>query len=461
MNRLRLLALCLLLLPGHGLFAQADAPRGAGAVKEFLVDDARLIALEATERAGSAEDQLELALAYDERGNKARAVELYQRAAAAGVGVAELRLGWLYESGSGVPQSYAEARLHYEKAVALGVPEANLRLGLHYLEGWGVTRDVPVAVARMQRAADAGYQPAQRILSEMYFSGTGVASDLKQALAWAEKAAARHNPEAQTLAGAIRQRASRLPGDLQAAREWYQLSAEQDYTAGMRAMAQTFLKPSSNAAETALGLQWLELAADGGDLTAAYYLAGMFLWHPRLRAEAGSLQKAEKLLKESAKGGYLASAEVLESADGQSLAEAFRYVMVVPIEQRHISRMVASAPTAEEVAKQLVRPRPIKMARPVYPAAMRLAKTEGDVLLEFVIDTTGRVRDLQVISTTHPAFKDQAIASMTNWRFLPGTKRGQMVNVRARQLVLFRMDLGVDALDVAKFRPKADAPKPE
>jgi TonB family protein len=423
--------------------------------KEFTVQESRLTALETNQAHASPDELLELALAYDERKQTAKAVEYYERAAARGIGVAELRLGWLHEIGAGVPQSYAQARQHYEKAVSLGVTEANLRLGLHYLEGWGVPRDVPTAVARMQVAADAGYQPAQRILSEMYFSGTGVAADLKQALVWAEKSAAQNDPNAQTMVGAIRQRAARLPGDIQAAREWYQLSAEQDYTAGMRSMATTFLKPAAKAEEVAIGLRWLELAIEGGDRTAGFYLAGMYLWHPRLRQDPAHVEKAEQLLKQAAKRGDLASAEVLESAGEQSLADAFRYVTSVPVEVRFIRRSIASAPTAKEIANGLVRPRPIKLVQPVYPAAMKLAAIEGTVEVQFVIDTTGRVRDVSVVSTTHPAFADHAIACISNWRFAPGTKDGRVVNVRALQKLEFSMAGQVDAVDVAKFRPKA------
>ncbi len=457
MDRPRRLALCL--LPWlFFLAARAEETPASVTEGKFLVTEERRMALERAPSGGTADDRLELALAYDERGDRARAVEQYQLAAAAGVGAAELRLGWLYETGAGVPQSYAEARLHYEKALVLGVPEANLRLGLHYLEGWGVARDVPAAVAHMQAAADAGYQPAQRVLSEMYFSGTGVAADLKLALAWAEKAATKRDPGAQTLAGAIRQKAARLPGDLQAAREWYQLSAEQDYADGMRAMSATFLKPSANAEEVAIGLHWLELAAEGGDPVAAFHLAGIYLWHPRLRQEADRLKKAEQLLKQAAATGELAAAEVLESAGEMALAEAFRYVMSVPMEERFVRRMAADAPTAWEIANHLVRPRPIKMVRPVYPAAMRLARTNGAVELEFVIDTTGRVRDVKAISATHPAFTDQAIACMANWRFVPGMKDNRVMNTRARQRIEFTMAQGMDAVDVAKFPPKLAKP---
>lgn len=423
---------------------------------ERVVDDARLAGLEKMTGDRPADIVLELALAYDERGQSSKAMEFYQQAAAQGVGVAELRLGWLYESGTGGEQNYTLARAHYKRAVAAGVAEANLRLGLFCLEGWGMTRDVPAAVVHLQAAANAGYQPAQKILSEMYFSGTGVATDLKQALVWAEKAAAKHDPAAQTLVGAIRQKAARLPQDIGAAREWYQLSAEQEYTDGMRAMASTFLQKGANPEEVNLGIRWMELASENGDYTATFYLAGMYLWFPQLRQKTGSQEKAHELLKKSSQGGEMAASEVLELAsEGLSLADAFRYVKTVPMENRYVRRLAARQPTEKEIAAHGIPPRPIKMVSPIYPAAMKLTKTDGKVVVEFIVDTTGRVRAAQVVSTTHQAFADHALASVAAWRFVPGYKNGRAVNTRIQVPVIFQMS-GAGGLDAAKFRAKAE-----
>lgn len=444
-------------LVGAPAFA-LDAVSAVPALSTRAVDDLRLAELEKEAGVRPVDSVLEQALAYDERGQSARAVELYRQAAAQGVGVAELRLGWFSESGAGGEQSYVQARVHYEKAAALGIMEANLRLGLLSLEGWGIKKDRGAAVSYLQLAAQAGYQPAQQVLSEMYFSGTGVAQDLKQALFWAEKAAAKSDPSAQTLAGAIRQKAAKLPQDIQAAREWYQLSAEQEHTAGMRAMAATFLKPGANPESVDLGIRWLELAAESGDASATYFLAGMYLWMPRLKATGDSQGKARDLLVRASRAGELAAGEVLELAtESLSLADAFRYVQTVSMEDRYVRRVTVSEPTEAEKAAHLVRPRPTKIVRPVYPAAMALTKTEGSAVVEFVIDTTGRVRDARAVSTTHQAFADPAAASVLQWRFLPGFKDGRAVNTRAQVPVEFKMS-GAGGLDVAKFRAQAKGP---
>jgi TonB family protein len=405
-----------------------------------VVDDTRLTELEKEAGDRPVDSILELALAYDERGEFAQAAPLYRQAADQGVGVAELRLGWFNESGKGSEQSYTLARSHYERAAALGAAEANMRLGLLYLEGWGVTKNAQTAVADLRLAADAGYGPAQQILSQMYFAGTGVAPDLKEALVWAEKAAAGRNAEAQSLVGSIRAKAARLPGDIQSAREWFQLSAEQEYAGGMLRMATTFLKKGADPESIRLGVRWLELAADNGSTAGAFYLGGMYLTSPLLRNAPDHEEQARKFLTQSAEGGEYAAKEVLERAKiSGSLTEAFVYVMKVPVEVRYIQRLAARPPTAWELAHHLTRPRPIKMVTPIYPAAMSLTKTEAEVVVEFVIDTTGRVRDAKCISSPHPAFAEPAVAAIDGWRFLPATKDGHAVNTRVRIPVKFRM----------------------
>ena len=450
---------CGLGLPAFSVLPSATPPVS---VAVSAVDDSRLAELEKETGDRPVDSILEQALAYDERGQAARAADLYRLAAAQGVGVAELRLGWFNESGTGAEQNYTLARSHYERAASLGVPEANLRLGLLYLEGWGVPKDPATAVAHLRLAANAGYSPAQKILSEMYFSGTGVTADLREALQWAEKVATQRGPEAQALVGSIREKAAHLPQDLQAAREWYQLSAEQEYAGGMLRMAATFFKPSADPANVQLGLRWLELAAESGSTAAAFYLAGMHLTSPLLRNAPDHEEKALKFLTLSAQGGEYAATEVLELArSSKSLTDAFVYVLTVPVDVRYVQRVASTPPTAEEIATHKVRPRPIKMVQPIYPTSMRLTGTEAEVMVEFVIDQTGRVRDAHAISSPHPAFADPAVAAVMTWRFIPGYENGQAVNTRAHIPMQFKMtDLSGPYQSSSPAKPEAPGKSP-
>ena len=418
------------------------ASKTADAQLPLLVSNERLAMLE-KEASGSPNLLLELALGYDER-HDSRAANAYRAAAAQGAGVAELRLGALCETGDGIPQSYTDAYTHYQRAVELGVQEANLRLGLLYLEGWGVPRSSENAVIHIQRAAAAGYQPAQQVLSDMYFAGVGVTADPKKALEWAERAASDRRPDALLSVGAIHLKAVCLPQDLIRARDWFQLSAEQDYSRGMLAMASTFLRPGTTVENMRMGLRWLDLAAEAGNSGAAFHRAGFYLMTTREPLTAAIETHARTLLEQSAAGNEPSAIEVLELAkSGRTLTEAFRFVVTVPYDDRYVQRFPLTGPVGEHEDRQ---PRPLKVSRPVYPAALRLTKTEGEALVEFIVDKTGRVRESHVVRSTHPGFSDLSAAAVLTWRFEPGYKNGRPVNTRMQIPIRFQLsDVGYPA----------------
>jgi TonB family protein len=217
-------------------------------------------------------------------------------------------------------------------------------------------------------------------------------------------------------------------------------------------MASTFFAKNASSDDVEQGIRWLEWAAESGDSRAAFQLAGLYLWYPRFRADPTSEERARKLLRQGAVNGDLMSAEVLElEKEGGSLAEAHRYVSTVSMEDRYVQRVAARELTDEEKRTNSVRPRALKLVSPVYPSALLLTRTKGRVVVEFFIDPTGRVRDAYVISSTHPAFSDPAVAAVKTWRFAPGIRNGRFVTVRAAQTIEFAPndDRG---LDVAGFK---------
>ena len=55
---------------------------------------------------------------------------------------AQAQLGWMYETGSGVPQNFFEAAKWYSRAAAHGNGWAQFELGMLYNKGEGVVRDL-------------------------------------------------------------------------------------------------------------------------------------------------------------------------------------------------------------------------------------------------------------------------------------------------------------------------------
>ena len=64
-----------------------------------------------------------------------------EKAAAQGLGQAQLALGAMFYYGQFVPQDYVKARYWFEKAATQGLAEAQSNMGLMYKEGQGGPRD--------------------------------------------------------------------------------------------------------------------------------------------------------------------------------------------------------------------------------------------------------------------------------------------------------------------------------
>jgi len=71
---------------------------------------------------------------------------------------------------------------------------------------------------------------------------------------------------------------------------------------------------------------------------------------------------------------------------------------------------------------------------PTYPFAMREANVPGSVVLEFVIDGEGKVRDPKVVRSSAKDFEAPTLAAVTQWKFAPGLKNGRAVSTRVTQM---------------------------
>jgi TonB family protein len=91
---------------------------------------------------------------------------------------------------------------------------------------------------------------------------------------------------------------------------------------------------------------------------------------------------------------------------------------------------------------KLVPPRVTSQARPVYPYAMRANGMRGEVLVDFVVDREGRVRNAFVARSLNPSFDDSAVNAVQRWQFEPGRMGERPVNTHMQVPVVFEMDGG-------------------
>jgi uncharacterized protein len=75
--------------------------------------------------------------------------------------VAQTYLGFMFETGRGVPQNYTEAAMWYRRAAEQGDSRAQYSLGLLYDRGQGVPRDIVEASKWLNLSAAAAPRPAR------------------------------------------------------------------------------------------------------------------------------------------------------------------------------------------------------------------------------------------------------------------------------------------------------------
>ena len=81
---------------------------------------------------------------------------------------------------------------------------------------------------------------------------------------------------------------------------------------------------------------------------------------------------------------------------------------------------------------------------PVYPAMLLAAGVTGRVVLEFVVDSSGRYLEstLRIVSTDHPAFVEPARTALQQSRFRAARAQGLPTSAWVRQSVRFSLDPG-------------------
>ncbi len=86
-----------------------------------------------------------------------------------------------------------------------------------------------------------------------------------------------------------------------------------------------------------------------------------------------------------------------------------------------------------------VPPRPIRTPRPSYTVEAIRQKITGEIILQVVIDTQGRVEVLRVLQSI-PELDEEAIRVVENeWRFRPALKNNRPVPTLAELLVAFNL----------------------
>jgi eukaryotic-like serine/threonine-protein kinase len=108
----------------------------------------------------------------------------------------------------------------------------------------------------------------------------------------------------------------------------------------------------------------------------------------------------------------------------------------IPVSTDPTSSAVPSQPVAGEVVTPPIRLRTIP---PDYPTAARAAQLEGNVLLQAVVGSDGKVRDVTVLRSVHPLLDEAAKKAVRRYEYTPGQRNGVPEAVTIRLTVSFRL----------------------
>ncbi len=76
-------------------------------------------------------------------------------------------------------------------------------------------------------------------------------------------------------------------------------------------------------------------------------------------------------------------------------------------------------------------------ARPQYPFEMRRAGITGEVVVDFIVDTDGRVQLARAIRSSRVEFEASAVQAVSKWKYLPGQKNGKSVPTHLQTPIIF------------------------
>lgn len=82
-----------------------------------------------------------------------------------------------------------------------------------------------------------------------------------------------------------------------------------------------------------------------------------------------------------------------------------------------------------QIAGNVRPPEKIHSPDPVYPEEARMARIQGAVILQTIIDARGKVTDIRVLKGLPSGLTEAAVAAVSQWRFRPATLEGEPVAV--------------------------------
>jgi len=197
---------------------------------------------------------------------------IYERLAALGEKDAQLKLGFIYENGLGVPVNPQLAQDWYQRSAVQHQPMSAYLLGRLYQ--YGALDGKPDYVEAKKWYVAAGqYTPA--IIATGFIADT-VDDDYVQAIRSYEIGAKDDNPTAAFNLGLIYVAGKGVPVDFEKARHYFELAAKKGNSDAMFALAYLNFNGQGGSIDAQAAVNWYQKAAALGNPDAAYQLGLLF-----------------------------------------------------------------------------------------------------------------------------------------------------------------------------------------
>jgi protein TonB len=71
---------------------------------------------------------------------------------------------------------------------------------------------------------------------------------------------------------------------------------------------------------------------------------------------------------------------------------------------------------------------------------MRRAGISGQVVVDFIVDVNGNVRNAFAASSSQREFESSAVQAVSKWKFRPGKRGGHTVNTHMQVPIVFTLN---------------------
>lgn len=237
-----------------------------------------------------------------------KALSWFERAADLGLVMAMVEAGKLYSNEDLPFYDARKAYVWYLKGAGLGYHEAELHLGDCYYVGFGVEEDVEKAEICFQRAADHGSHEACDALGTIYVLGDGAEPDFDKARKYFEMGAFAGDANCCYKLGDCYFYGRGTEVDLNSAKEWYERAWDLGSAAAAASLGMLHIIHADDGndeeceKEQELGFQWVQKAADAGDVNGLAYLGNCYAEGIGV---APDTEKAKTYLTEAANEGQI------------------------------------------------------------------------------------------------------------------------------------------------------------